>query len=194
MVEYLAKSYSNPEIVTLAVYILGGKSQNIDTEYIAIKSNELAPGRFVWKKFKDQINKESVRISLADAKKTNKFGYVLGSQKDGWVLSEKGIKYAKSELTKLKDVDISQVTLKKQEIQWQRHEKDRMLSTIAYDKINLNKSSAVTIREAEDFFRLDDYITGKARENKISRIVNIFKNDPDLGKAINILLKKVQSE
>ena len=37
---------SNHEIVTLAVYLLGGDTQHVDTEAIAVKVNELAPGRF----------------------------------------------------------------------------------------------------------------------------------------------------
>lgn len=189
--EYLDQAFSNPEIVTLAVYILGGGNKSIDTEDIAIKSNELAPGRFVWKKYKDQINIENVRISLADAKKTKKFGYMLGSQKEGWSLSKKGIEYAQAKLKELKDVDISQVTLSKKEIPWQRNEKNRMLSTIAFEKINSNRTREVTVREAEEFFRLNDYITGRTRNEKLHRILNVFKNDPDLGNAVKILAKKV---
>jgi hypothetical protein len=37
--------FSNIEIVTIAVYLLGGDSKYIDTEDIAVKVNELAPGR-----------------------------------------------------------------------------------------------------------------------------------------------------
>jgi len=45
-----AKALSNHEIVTLAVYLPGGDSKRIDTEDVAVKSNELAPGRFTWRK------------------------------------------------------------------------------------------------------------------------------------------------
>lgn len=192
MAEYWDKAFSNPEIVTLAVYILGGESKNIDTEDIAMKSYELAPVRFAWIKYKDQVNLVNVRISLADAKKPKKYGYLCGSLKEGWALSKKGLAYAKLKLKELKDTDISQVTLRKQEINWQRHEKDRMLSTTAHEKVMSKQVGDLTIREAEEFFRLDDYITGKAREAKIARIVNIFKNDPDLGYTIKTLIKKVQ--
>ncbi len=37
---------ANHEIVTLAVYLLGGETQRADTEDIAVKANELVPGRF----------------------------------------------------------------------------------------------------------------------------------------------------
>jgi hypothetical protein len=60
---------SNHEIVTLAVYLLGGDTQYLDTEDIAVKANEIAPGRFTWRKYSDQINIENVRAFLSDAKK-----------------------------------------------------------------------------------------------------------------------------
>jgi hypothetical protein len=66
----LFTNLANHEIVTLAVYLLGGDSQRIDTEDIAKKVNELAPGRFTWRKYLDQINIENVRTFLSDAKKS----------------------------------------------------------------------------------------------------------------------------
>ena len=63
------KALSNHEIVTLAVYLLGGDSKRIDTEDIAVKSNELAPGRFTWRKYSDQINIKIISWCLWDAKK-----------------------------------------------------------------------------------------------------------------------------
>ena len=41
-----SKALSNHEIVTIAVDLLGGDIQCIETEDIAVKSNELVPGRF----------------------------------------------------------------------------------------------------------------------------------------------------
>ena len=41
---------SNHEIVTLALYLLGGDTQYVDTEDIAVKANEVAPGRFTWRR------------------------------------------------------------------------------------------------------------------------------------------------
>jgi hypothetical protein len=45
-----AKRPSNHAIVTLAVYLLGGETQRIDTEDIAVKANEIAPGCFAWRR------------------------------------------------------------------------------------------------------------------------------------------------
>lgn len=65
----MRNSFSNHEIVTLAVYLLGGEAKVIDTEDVAVKANEIAPGRFTWRKFPEQINIENVRTFLSDAKK-----------------------------------------------------------------------------------------------------------------------------
>jgi hypothetical protein len=51
----------NHELVVVAAFLAGAQSRLIDTEDIAIKANELAPGRFTWRKYKDQINIETVR-------------------------------------------------------------------------------------------------------------------------------------
>ena len=70
---------TNLEIMTLAVYLLGGESKRIDTEDVAVKANGLMPGRFSWRKYKDQINIEIVRAFLSDAKKPKNGAYLSGT-------------------------------------------------------------------------------------------------------------------
>ena len=84
------KALSNMEIVTLAVYFLGGQSRYVDTEDIAVKANELAPGRFTWVKYTSQINIHTIKTHLWDAKSERKGGLLLGSEKEGWMLSSSG--------------------------------------------------------------------------------------------------------
>lgn len=79
----MPKSLSSHEIVTLAVFLFGGDSRCIDTEDIAVKANEIAPGRFTWRKYRDQINIEQVRAFLSDAKKAKNGAYLSGSGIDG---------------------------------------------------------------------------------------------------------------
>ena len=59
------------------------------------EANELAPGRFTWRKYKDQINLEVVRVYLSDAKKKAKGAYLIGSGNSGWTLSEAGLAFAR---------------------------------------------------------------------------------------------------
>ena len=91
----MSKSLANHEIVTLAVYLLGGESQPVDAEDIAIKANEIAPKRFSWRKYPDQINLESVRKRLWDARKPEKGSYLTGSDRQGWLLTQNGLRFAK---------------------------------------------------------------------------------------------------
>ena len=58
----MKKEFTNIELVTLAVYMLGGKEKYIDAEDVAMKVNEIVPGRFSWKKYRDQVNIDSDQI------------------------------------------------------------------------------------------------------------------------------------
>jgi hypothetical protein len=186
------KSLSNIEIVTIAVFLLGGYSSHVDTEDIAVKANELAPGRFTWKKYPDQINIDNIRKRLSDAKKTQKGGYIVGSFNDGWLLTEKGLEFSKKMGKNLKNIEISREPINKKEMAWQRREKDRMMASSAYTKATAKELEEIKTQEAEAFFRLDDYVTGKARETKIIKYLNAFIDDPDLGVLIKQLAEKVR--
>jgi len=52
----------------------------------------------------------------------------------------------------------------------------------------------VSRREAEAFFRLDEYVTGPSRERKLLRIVDNFADDPDLGDAVKQLAAVIRCE
>jgi len=188
----MKKALSNIEIVTLAVYLLGGDSEYMDTEDIAFKTNELAPRRFAWQKYPDQINIEKVRTSLSDAKKPKNGGYLFGLHSEGWILTENGLKFAKMRVKDLESIDISRSPLNKKEIAWKNREKSRMLATIAYEKVDSQNVNSVTVQDAENFFRLDDYVIGRARERKIARIIAAFSDDPDLSQVIKTLAAKVR--
>jgi hypothetical protein len=44
------KTFANHEVVVVAAYLAGSKTAYTDTEEIAVKANEIAPGRFTWRK------------------------------------------------------------------------------------------------------------------------------------------------
>ena len=52
------------------------------------KANKVSPNTFTWKKYKDQIDLALVKISLYQAKKRL---LISGSEKEGWMLSVKGL-------------------------------------------------------------------------------------------------------
>src|SRR6266487_1321916 len=128
-----SSNLANHEIVTIALLLCGGDARSIDTEDIAVKANEIAPGRFSWRKYPDQINIDTVRKRLWDARKDDKCGFVLGSEKDGWQLTEKGLKFAKKARKSAKGgYPAARSSLR--ERRFARAEKLRMLETDAFAK------------------------------------------------------------
>jgi hypothetical protein len=185
-------SFSNNEIIIIAVYLLDGHKKYLDMEDIAIKVNEIAPGRFAWRKYPEQINLKKVEIRLCESRNPEKGGYILGTIKKGWMLSDKGLQYAKEHVKELKNTDLSRAPMNKKEMILHHREKKRMLASIAYEKVISNESDYITSKEAEDFFRVDDYVTGVARKEKLTRIINTYGDDPELSKAIKILSERVR--
>jgi hypothetical protein len=185
------KDLSNHEIVTLAVYLLGGDARRIDTEHIAKKANELAPGRFTWRKYSDQINIELIRAFLSDAKKPKNGKYLVGSGNEGWLITDAGLIFVKNYLPGMKGLDLSRKALSQKDRNWMRRERDRMLSSDACQKFSAGQSEQITPQDAEAFFRLDAYVTGKPREEKILRTKNLFGTDPELGPLIKTTEEKL---
>jgi hypothetical protein len=185
-----SKEPSNFEIVTLAVYLTGGTSSYVDTEDVAVKADEIAPGRFSWRKYPEQINIANVEKRLYDAK--IKAGYLLGTRKQGWILSENGLRVAKEKYTELKTVNVSRAPVNKREQVWKRREKERMLSSVAYEKYTAGKTNEVSVQEAETFFRVNDYVTGVARKERLTRVQNAFGEDSLLGNVIKDLMKMIR--
>ncbi len=178
---------ANHEIVTFAVYLLGGDSQYVDTEDVAVKANEIAPGRFTWRKYPGQINIETVRKRLWDAMKPEKGGLLEGSERRGWVLTDKGLAYVREHLPQLKAYDLSGQRLSVGEARWRERQRLRLLSSNAYAKYRNGEVHSVTKQDLEAFFMVDDYVDGVARRRRVLRICRAFESDPDLGQAVRTL-------
>ena len=175
---------SNHQIVAIAVYLVGGDSQRVDTEDIAIKASEIAPGRFTWRKYPQQINIETVRKRLWDACKPEKGGYISGSEREGWLLTEAGVAFARKGVN---DVPGSKKRVSLKERTWLTSERERLLSTDAFLKHRQRDGATITKRDAESFFRIDNYVNGEARERKLLRILNAFDDDSELGPTVRSL-------
>lgn len=178
---------ANHEIVVLAVYLLGGKTRPVDTEDVAVKANELAPGRFVWRKYPKQINLEIIRVYLSDAKKQTKGSYLTGSGTDGWLLTSSGFTFAKKHAKLLGSTDLAREVIDPREKKWRRGERARLLRSEALKKFVAGDISHISVAEAAAFFRVDNYVSNQMRQRRVARISNAFGKDPVLGKAIPVL-------
>lgn len=189
----MTRELSNHEVVTLAVYLLGGDRQPIDTEDVAKKANDIAPGRFAWRKYKDQINLEVVRVYLSDAKKEAKGEYLFGSGNTGWSLSEAGLAFAREHADAVKTLEAAEPRKSVgQDRMRQQRERARLLTTEAYAKIVGGRADELTRRDAESFFRVDSYVQGEARRRRVARITNAHGDDPELGPVIEELAEMIK--
>jgi hypothetical protein len=169
------------EVVALATFLAGGDRNPVDTEDIAMKANEIAPGRFSWRKYKEQIDLELIYKHLWDLTKPDKGAYVTGSKNDGWLMTLAGTNFAERAIGRIKDIQPARDRRPKREENWMKRERARMQGEAAYLKIREGRESALTQAEAEKFFRLDDYIIGPSRARKIQQAEMDFRDDPDLG-------------
>lgn len=190
----LPKALANHELVVLAAYFAGAESAVTDTEDIAIKANELAPGRFTWRKYKEQINIDAVRKRLWDATKVEKGAYLIGSEKVGWRLTKAGFDFATRQANDGILAQPIKTRASQAERKTQTREIKRMMSDEAFLKIQLGQAASITKSEAERFFRIDDYVTGKARTAKIERFRIIATNNSELAQVIKILSQLVEED
>jgi hypothetical protein len=182
----------NHELVVLAAYLAGAQSASADTEDIAVKANDLAPGRFSWRKYKEQINIDTVRKRLWDASKPEKGGYLIGSEKSGWRLTKSGFDFAKKTMRGMKSSFSDKTRTTQNERSAQTREIKRMMNEDAFRKFSQGMAPSITKSEAERFFRVDDYVTGKSRTAKIERFKIIASKNKGLSAAIEFFATLVR--
>lgn len=176
---------ANHEIVTLAVHLCGGQLHSVDTEDVAVKAHELAPGRFAWRKYPHQISLDAVRKRLWDAQSAEKgYGYVAGSERTGWTLTPAGQQFTQQHLGATGSTGTKRPRLSVDEKRWVTRERARLLETPAIRKVLEGKSAEVTQREAESVFRLGEYVWGETRRKKVHRLLHLFSDDVQIHLAL----------
>jgi hypothetical protein len=109
----------NRELVVFALGLLGGSTERLHTEDVAIKCHQLFPDSFSWTKYPHLPDKDIVRVALTDARK-EKYGALVegragqrGGQpaktkrakvQDGWKLTPEGIGWFRANQEALKAV------------------------------------------------------------------------------------------
>lgn len=181
---------SNPEIVTVAVYNLGGSVNPVELEDVAIEAFNLASKRFSWKKYKDRIDLRIVLYSVNDAIKPD-VGYLKGNSRHGYMLTEAGLKWiANTEDHKVftkssRKFSASDLTEK---------EKLRLQRTNAYEKYLKGDLDRITIIDFREFTRVNDYFPKHMREQRFAKIQNATDEDENLTKVWDFLKKKFMAE
>ena len=183
---------SNEAIVTIALYTLSGGTRSLDLETIAKKADELAKVRFRWISDKDMICTASVRDALYNVRQKPK-EYILQKSKK-YLLTEKGLKFAEANLGKIKKFDQSKSRIRGLDKEIYENTKNRLISTQAYQKVKNNKENEINIKEANQFFRLNDYMTISQKKEKVQKIKNLFINDKEFKQVIDRIANQINQE
>lgn len=194
----MTNDISQVQVVTLAVFLEGGDQKAVDTEDVAVRANELAPGRFSWRKYPDQINLEIVRVYLSDAKGAEKGALVVGSGRTGWSLTPEGLKWARDASTKLLKQDLSRTRDESaggsvDERRWRR-ERARLMGTPAWQRWTAGRREGVDGRQAAEVFRIDSYAEGRMRTMKITRLRSLFSDDSELLPFLDAMAQILEGE
>ena len=184
---YLTDKPNQLELIVIAVYLLGGVNKSVDTEDVAVKCHELAPGLFSWRKYPEQINLEIVRVVLSNGKKPANGALLSGSGRDGWRLAANGLDWMTSRGQAVLDSgrlgedreptrsgSIDQVRLER--------EKRRLQSTPAWR--SWNAGSPLSYKNACQVFRVDDYASDRLLDVKVVRLRALLEHDEQFGNFI----------
>ncbi len=172
-----------PEIAALALFVLGGATSVIDTEDVAIQAHAIAPGRFAWRKYPEQINLELVRVALSDARKRENGTLVSGKGKSGWSLTPAGVRWCEQRSGDLLSRDLRKGRAERRagSIDEQRWQRERARVTTSPAWAEWQAGLPITRDAAHDLFRIDRYVVGRARELKVNRLRELFANDQEMG-------------
>lgn len=186
--------FLNPELVTVVVALLDGDVEYVDREDIAIRVNDIAPGRFNWRKYPERIDLDAVGSALRDAKKPKNGGLLVGNNAKGWILSPAGLKW-------IKTLEVDAV----QDAQAIKHRRDsiaanqeaeciRLRSTKAYKLFIDGKSETITLQNFYQFARVNEYFQTKARQRRYAIIDNAVVDDEVLSELWDFLKEKFIEE
>ncbi len=186
--------FTNPELATMAVALLNGDVEYVDREDIAIRVNDIAPGRFNWRKHPERIDLDAVGVALRDAKKLKNGGLLVGSNARGWMLSPAGLKWIKA-LDLGAAQDAPPIKHRKDSISAkQEAECARLRSTKAYKLFIDGESETITLQDFHQFARVNEYFQTRARQRRYAIIDNAVVDDETLSKLWDLLKEKFVEE
>ena len=181
--------FSNQEIVTIAIYILGSGIGTFNIETIAKKADEIASGRFRWKTDPNMISDSNTWDALSNARKKK---YILQQAQekntDSYLLTEVGVEFARRNLKKVKDFDQGKTRIPISKELYD-NTKLRLISSSAYKKAREDKLEQISQREYNDFFIINDYMKNIKKNEKIQKLKNLFISDKEL----KIIIDKIAS-
>ena len=194
----MSQEIAKSDIFVWALFRLGGASEFVDVEEVYVAAFELAPLQFCWRTRRDLPDLKKCSKALRDAEARTPPLLAKSSDRYKRQLTPEGFRWIEQNQDRLeagleKGASPRPVrnTQKTSDIRAKEREKERLLGTAALEKFASGHASKITAKEAEAFFRLNDYITGSARAAKIQRAVHMFDDDADLAEVVRAVAERV---
>jgi hypothetical protein len=187
---------SQREVICYALFLCGGGSKFVDTEDVAVKADEIAPGRFSWRKY-PYPDKEIVRAYLSDLKKEKYGELVDGTGKRGWALTYKGNSWISGNIKRLESIGLTSEKAKPRSGSVDSLRLDRetkRLKGLAAWALWISERSEISISQAREVFRVDSYSDQEIAKMKIGRVKTMFMSDPDLSEFLEIMERLVMGD
>lgn len=186
---------TNYQLATMAVALLDGEVEPVDPEDIAIKLNEIAPGRFNWRKYPDRIDLVIVVAALRDAKKPRNGELIVGDNVGGWMLSPGGLEW-------VKNLELSAKELREAEVEHRRDsvvanqeaERARLRSTRAYELFADGRPDEISLQDFYRFARVNEYFQTRTRQRRYTVIENAVAGDAILTELWDLLKREFAEE
>jgi hypothetical protein len=188
------KKIKNIELVTIALYEVGGATKSKDTEDIAVKADEIDSERFKWKnkKYKKFIDKSLILESLKAAKNRAIGSLLSGNDDKGWMLTSTGLKFSKNSKNLFSGLVIRKKRLTKIEKNYLLREEYRIINSDAYNKYINDQKKEITTNDLKKLFKIDDYTTLKDLEKRIVKLLDNFPEKHSVYQIINNYRKEVK--
>ena len=174
------------ELIVLAMHSLNGGDIALDIEDIAMKSEEISPGTFAWRKYKFHINLELVGFAVRDAKKEKYGAYVIGTHAKGWRLTSEGVKLGQELCADgLQNVEVNPT--RDNTIQAKRISKEltRLLDSKAYLEWTASKKSLT--KSLSQLLKINTYSSDELVKIKISRLAKLRGSSPEIDSFLDYL-------
>jgi hypothetical protein len=181
---------SNPEILTLVVYLLEGTVTPVDLEDAAIEAFKIALKKFSWIKYDDRIDLRIVEYALRAACRPN-MKYLKGSNKYGYMLTQAGLEWAEK-FDEEKQISTSSRKLSPSDLM--EKEQIRLRSTRAFKKFKSDEKEKITVMDFREFTRVNDYFPEHIRKQRYIKIDNAVKDDVDLKNVWNFMKTKFEEK
>ena len=171
----------NRQFVTLALSNLGGHERYIHTEDIALEVNELAPGRFTWRKYPQYVDINVVLQGLSDARRRRYGEHVVGSNVKGWILTAAGQVWVKG-VNGSRQAGLPSLlsTRKGSLLMAQQLELHRLRMTEAFRLHSCDKPHDITRAQFFDFARINEYFSSRARQRRFNFIAGTVYGEAQL--------------